>query len=379
MADPIDFLTGRPMRWGYDTNTAPEGMRDVYRALAPKPGTFYGDVLPIAVDPDHSWRLAMPNFVRDGLLGVADLLSGTETGEVTGRGALSLGLSSLGAGATTAPRGALAAGGAISHLAMDTASRDARARGMGFLSHPGTDDFVTVYHGTNKEISPGFLLNPPTRATNAASAEAGIWTSESPSVAQGYAEHAARAGEGEANVLPLRVRAHNIGTLHPTPELTELQVLGALRDAWDAAYDAVRVPFPSTLEGLPATTNWVVKEPSQLRSPSAVFDPTKRDSSDLMAGIAAPGPVLSPPGASSTEAAPATSTPSPFVTTDLSKLNSADVTAGVAPGLIVVPPFLPSPAAATPSLIYQPPSTPALHVDQPFTPDWAKRPEDRVY
>ena len=41
-------------------------------------------------------------------------------------------------------------------------------------------------------------------------------------------------------------------------------------------------------------TIWAFRDPAQLRSRFAAFDPAKRDSSDLMAGFAAPGPTPVP-------------------------------------------------------------------------------------
>lgn len=115
MADDLQklataLLGGGGLRYGYDPTTAPAGMRPIYEALAPALNTQYGNILPVAKDAS-GLRLAMPSTLREGLSGIADLLSGTETGELTGRGAMSMTLGGLGTGMGLAPRGALPMGG----------------------------------------------------------------------------------------------------------------------------------------------------------------------------------------------------------------------------------------------------------------------------
>lgn len=329
--------------WGYTAETAPPRLRELYKWLEPDPNAEYGTLLPFARDktatlpampaPDEYGvadvgqtmnmppviRPAMPSMARDFLTGGLDLLAGVETGEVTPRAAVQLGLGGMGAGGALAPRGALTAGAAkgatpangvplgvarfgademMNGLPMDLASRDARSKMQRYLPGSRPGDFLTVYHGTNKEIRPGFRLDPPERTTNAASAEAGIWASESPAVAHEYAAHAAQAGAPTGglgpSVLPLRARAEKAGVLRLQPGMKEREILGALRDAWDAGYDAIRVTNYTMPGSLPAPDNWVFKNPNQLRSPFAAFDPAKRDSSDLLAGFAVPGPASVP-------------------------------------------------------------------------------------
>jgi len=244
----------------------------------------------------------MPSSIRDGLLGIVDAAAGTETGQLTGRASDAVTFGSIGTGAALAQPGSLAAGAARSgmrapELPMDRASIDARSKAGGFLTKKGSGDFLTVYHGTNREISPGFLRNPPDRATNAPTAEVATWTTEGPSVAQVYAEHAALSG-GAPSILPLRVRADKVGTIdlaRTGSNLTEKEVASSLLHAWDNGYDAVRIINFTGPDGkISPYVNWAIKDPAQLRSPHAAFDPAKRDSNDLLAGLAAPLP-LGPP------------------------------------------------------------------------------------
>ena len=290
MTDSIDFPTGRPLTYGYDAETAPAGMRDVYAALAPKPGTWYGDILPVAVDPDRSWRLAMPNMVRDGLLGIADLLSGTETGEVTARGAGALLTGGFAGGGALAPRGAVAIGGARSALPMDLESRMARAKVLGFRRLP------TTYHGTVDDIRQ-FLKSPPARTTMGEAARAAaVWTAEDALLAgefaaMGHQLRGGATGSGQ-NILPLWARADRYANLRLDGKEKDREMAATLRQAWDDGFDAVRMFNFTSPGGLKQQTIWAFKEPNQLRSPFAAFDPAKRDSAELLAGVAAPSPVV---------------------------------------------------------------------------------------
>ena len=65
--------------------------------------------------------------------------------------------------------------------------------------------------------------------------------------------------------------------------------------AFDQGYDAIRLHNYTMFPDLGPQINWMIRDPNQLRSPFAAFDPAKRGSSDLLAGFVAPiGPV--PPG-----------------------------------------------------------------------------------
>ena len=315
MADPFPVgsapgtyatYPGRAVPGSIPARVAPD-LEPTYRRLAPDADVIYGTFFPVAFNRPGSarwmregtnFRWSLPAIVRDGLLGALDLANGTHTGEVTSRAAqtFAFGLPMVGFG--LADRGALGVAGArrAAKLPMDRASIDARAKAMGFLTQPGTDDLLTVYHGTNREISPGFRLDPPERATTAGSADAGIWASSQPAVAQRHAEAASQRG-GTQSILPLRARATRVAEIRLDPKMTEMEMKGAIQDAWDTGYDAVRVTNYTMQDGTPAPDNWVFKHPSQLRVPWARFDPTRRNSSDLLAGSAVPVPLAAPASA----------------------------------------------------------------------------------
>ncbi len=72
----------------------------------------------------------------------------------------------------------------------------------------------------------------------------------------------------------------------------EGEIQASLKKAWDQGYDAVMVKNYTSPDGRTGTV-LVVKDLAQLRSPNARFNPAKRDSSDLLAGVAGAG-ILAP-------------------------------------------------------------------------------------
>ena len=282
---------------GYTAGNAPAGLRDAYQALEPDPNADYGTILPFAIDrTTGKARWAMPSLVRDTLGAGLDLLAGLDTGEVTPRAALQVGLGGLGVGASIAPRGALAMGGTRLSPWEETAARLARARQMGF------DTSQYLYHGTAVPGFSAFSLAPQTsRLTRGGIQAPGIWTIENPEVASLFARLKASnqiAGEGTPNVLPLFGRYVKKGDLDLT-KMSYTDAVASLANSFDRhGYDAARiVNYHADLPGHPPITGqtaWVFKNPNQLRSVHAAFDPAKRNSSDLMAGVAAPGPAPVP-------------------------------------------------------------------------------------
>ena len=323
MSDP-DFLTGRPLRSGYDVDTAPASLRWLYEALAPAPttqyggtqyggtqygGTRYGDLLPVAKRPDGSIGFpTMPNVVRQGLLGMADLLSGTKTGELTGRGAAAITTGGLGAGGMLAPRGAFAAGAA--RLPMDRASQLTRARAMGF------NPDLPLYRGVPKGADLGsFQAVAPWEAVRVGRPP-GVSVAEDPLVASRFSDPRVRDLLGlsthnsishpEGRALPGPISPDVAGSrVYPLVARVENPFTYRLpdrpnwRDVWhDAAglmwdgHDAVRLTNYRMFPDLGPQANWLIRSPNQLRSPFARFDPARRESDDLLAGFAVPAPAV---------------------------------------------------------------------------------------
>jgi len=166
-------------------------------------------------------------------------------------------------------------------LPMDEASRMRRATEMGF------DVNTPVYHGSAAE----FREFDPERlgeTTRAPSARLGVWSAAEPDLANRFAMEAARSKGGKSRgfpqVYPLFARSENQGVLQVTGRESDLDVAGALMNAFDQGIDSVWVRYPSSAGGLNKDA-LVVKNPNQYRSRFAVFDPEKRESSDLLANV----------------------------------------------------------------------------------------------
>jgi hypothetical protein len=71
----------------------------------------------------------------------------------------------------------------------------------------------------------------------------------------------------------------------------ESEIRASLLKAWDEGYDSVMLRNFTAPGGRKGTV-LVVKDLAQLRSPFAKFDPRKRGSSDLLAGVAGAGVLL---------------------------------------------------------------------------------------
>jgi hypothetical protein len=166
------------------------------------------------------------------------------------------------------------------HLPMDLESRMQRARDMGFLTdHP-------VYHGTAAAPFDAFDLGKAGSVTRAAPARQGIWTSEEPAVANAFAKLAADKTGGNPHIMPLFARTDNplILKLKGNPTLDQLGERVA--QAWRDGHDAVVVHNHFLRGGSRQRgDSLVLRNPNQLRSTQAAFDPARRNESDLLAGI----------------------------------------------------------------------------------------------
>lgn len=124
--------------------------------------------------------------------------------------------------------------------------------------------------------------------TGRQTAELGIWTEVNPKpggAADFFAQKAAEKGGGYPIVKPLVHRASKPGVIRLPQSANRSAVDVAIADAWDRGFDALRVIHPDGSEWM------IVKNANQLRSPFARFDPAKRNSADLLAGIGGLGVV----------------------------------------------------------------------------------------
>ena len=158
---------------------------------------------------------------------------------------------------------------------MDAASRLARAKSMGFM----TD--MPVYHGSPGEFN-AFQAQP---TSGVGMTTPGVSVALDPSVANEYAM--AKQGSGPANpqVYPLLHRASNPAVLTLDGSEKQGEIASTLANAFDSGHDAVMLRNYSTPGGQVGKNIIIVKDPSQLRSAFANFDPSKIASPDLLAGI----------------------------------------------------------------------------------------------
>ena len=180
------------------------------------------------------------------------------------------------------PAGAVGIGagkGGPPKLAMDQASRMARAKEMGFY----TD--MPLYHGTAAEFS---SFDPAKKAgmTGAAPAQQGFWSALQPETADEFARMAASRGTGNPSVMPLVHRSEKPAVIHLQGNETNQEIAATLAQAWDDGFTSVLLRNYTAPSGKTGVQTLVVKDANQLRSPFAAFDPEKMQSSNLLASVA---------------------------------------------------------------------------------------------
>ena len=78
----------------------------------------------------------------------------------------------------------------------------------------------------------------------------GISLAEQPDLAQDFANLASRNGNGGATILPLRFQANNVGAIELLGDALNLDMAGAISEAWDDNHDAIRFNNYTTPGGL---------------------------------------------------------------------------------------------------------------------------------
>mgnify|MGYP000930298379 CR=1 FL=1 len=183
-----------------------------------------------------------------------------------------------------APAGALGVGPvrrSAASLPMDEASRMARGQAMGFRTQ------MPLAHGTSSTFD-AFDLTKGGSTIGTEPARMGVWSEvrrgES-QIADEFAEMSARNTGGNPQVMPLLHRADKPAALTLSGSETNEEIAATLAHAWENGYDAVMMRNYTSPGGKRGDI-LVVKDPSQLRSVFAQFDPAKRDSANLLAGMA---------------------------------------------------------------------------------------------
>ena len=179
-------------------------------------------------------------------------------------------------------------------LAVRQASRMKGAEEMRFFEN-------TVYHGTASKptttmpdgnIFDEFKLwegEDPTRSTvRSPVSKLGASLAEQPALAEDFASLASQNGSDGSTVLPLRFRSDKMGTIDLVGDESNEDIFGAVADSWQQGFDAIQFKNYTTPQGTKGSFV-LVKNPNQIRSVNAAFDPAKKESSNLLAGLGGAG------------------------------------------------------------------------------------------
>lgn len=121
------------------------------------------------------------------------------------------------------------------------------------------------------------------------SAREGVSVAFSPETASEFALLAAQRSGGDPAVLPLMYRSERPAATRLSGAEKNLEVAATLNSAFrEGGYDSVMMRNYTTPGGRTGENIAVVRDPNQLRSVTAAFDPAKKNSSDLMASRLAP-------------------------------------------------------------------------------------------
>ena len=155
----------------------------------------------------------------------------------------------------------------------------ARAKADGYrLEEP-------IYHGMSGELEGGaFDLSRGGQTTDSSVGSVGLSAAHDPGLAEHFAN---RAGSDGANIIPGFYRAERVANLATDDSMLNHEVAGAILDAWDSGYDALRASYQVSPRGKKGETFVLLKDPAQFRSVMAKFDPAKRNSRDILADLGA--------------------------------------------------------------------------------------------
>ena len=255
-------------------------------AATDQPVQERGNVLPLGTYEDGSVHMAWPE-----VLGVPAFKRMYERGaqwdasspdgqqhalDALGVGG-SLALGGVGASAASPkPTNALMSNGVrgSADLPMDQASRLARAREMGF------DTDRVLYHGGN-----GPWLGDEFVPSNGGNLGGGVYATENPRVASGYAE---RVGSGDlmdgGHVTPFYARGPLASSANYDEALTKARGAGFSAQArYDEALNSLKDDGYAGIRGDDLGRVVNIFDPRNIRSINAAFDPAMKDSANLLA------------------------------------------------------------------------------------------------
>jgi hypothetical protein len=165
----------------------------------------------------------------------------------------------------------------------------ARAASMGF-----NPDVVT-YHGTSAPDFSAFDRSTFGRNTGGVTARQGVFSAFDPAVADYYAGTSPQDPSAGQRVIPLLHRSERKGQVHLTGDEDDHEVAATLQDAWNRGYDSV-VLHGYRHPGDPSHVSsvLVVRDAAQHRVPTAMFDPARKYSADLLASDPLPVGLTAP-------------------------------------------------------------------------------------
>lgn len=177
----------------------------------------------------------------------------------------------------------MATGKALKQLAdamldMSNSARIGRAKEMGMRTG------MPLYHGTNQDISQ-FSLERGGEVSRSPVGKLGVSLATDPDTASEFAN---LAGSEGANVIQAYHRASKPVRIQLEGGETNLEVAATVQEAWDQGFDAIKFDNYTTPGGEKGRSFVLVKDPSQIRSVNAAFDPAKKESANLLAS-ALPG------------------------------------------------------------------------------------------
>lgn len=176
----------------------------------------------------------------------------------------------------------------------EIAHEDARKRAVQMLGLPESNTAMDrakalgyrldmpLFHGTAADIDRfKFFEDPNKRVSGSPVGKLGVSLAIDPALAN---EFASRAGSKGANVLPLLHRADQGASVHLSGQESNDQVWATVLDAWKQGFDSLK--FNNyTSNGLKNQSFILARHPKNIRSIFAAFDPSKLDSSDILAGV----------------------------------------------------------------------------------------------
>lgn len=166
--------------------------------------------------------------------------------------------------------------GVLNKLNMAKKARLARADNQGYFID------LPAYHGTNQDID-AFSLSKGGDVSGSPVGSLGVSLAVDPDVAN---EFSSLAGNEGANVIQAFHRAGRPVSIELPDQISNYEVAATVQQAWDEGFDAIKFTNYTTPGGQKGKTFYLVRNPNQIRSVNAAFDPEKQESANLLAGVA---------------------------------------------------------------------------------------------